>query len=96
MMDRGRPTNRNIRKERNRACSESNNTETVVQDNWKLPQGMPVPEAMRRMSDIDQKDLHKQAYDQAGKFEVMDKRTVGSMSRVSFSHICNSKHHMLI
>jgi hypothetical protein len=82
--DRGRPSQRNIRKERSRTCSETNNPETPpVADNWTLPQGMRVSEAMGHMSDVEQKYLHKQAYDQAGNFEVMNKRNVASMSRVS-------------
>jgi hypothetical protein len=51
---------------------------------------MRVPEASRHMSDADKKLLHKQAYDQAGNFEVLNKRDVASLSRVSFrisSHI---------
>jgi hypothetical protein len=95
LFDRGRPSQRNIRKERSRTCSESNNPETLAQDNWKLPQGMRISEAMRRMSDIDQKDLHKQAYDQAGKFEVMNKRNVATMSRVSSPCPCATKAHIL-
>jgi hypothetical protein len=47
------------------------------------------------MSDIDQKDLHKQAYDQAGKFEVMNKRNVATMSRVSSPCPCATKAHIL-
>lgn len=35
------------------------------------------------MSDTDQQTLHKQAYDQAGNFEVLNKGDVASMSRVS-------------
>jgi hypothetical protein len=95
LFDRGRPSQQNIRKERSRACSESNHPETVAPDNWKLPQGMRVSEAMRRMSDIDQKDLHKQAYDQAGNFEVMNKQNVATMSRVSSSFPCATKAHIL-
>lgn len=42
---------------------------------------MRVPEALRRMSDADKKLLHKQAYDQARSFEVLNKRDVASLSR---------------
>lgn len=42
---------------------------------------MRVAEASRRMSDADKKLLHKQAYDQAGNFEVLNKRDVASLSR---------------
>ena len=42
---------------------------------------MRVPEASRRMSDVDQQSLHKQAYEQAGNFEVLNKGDVASLSR---------------
>lgn len=48
---------------------------------------MPLPEASRRMSDADQQTLHKQAYEQAGNFEVLNKGDVASMSRVSHTSI---------
>jgi hypothetical protein len=35
------------------------------------------------MNDADKQHLHRQAYDQAEKFEVLNKRDVSSMSRVS-------------
>lgn len=44
-------------------------------------------EASRRMSDVDQQSLHKQAYEQAGNFEVLQKGDVASLSRVSSFHI---------
>jgi hypothetical protein len=44
---------------------------------------MRISEASRRMSDADKSLLHKQAYDQAGNFEVLNKRDVASLSRVS-------------
>ncbi|KAH9875162.1 hypothetical protein J1614_004652 [Plenodomus biglobosus] len=81
IMERGRPKRRTSKRERSRTLSEANNTETTVADSWKLPNGMRVPEASRRMSDADQKLLHKQAYDQAGNFEVLNKRDVASLSR---------------
>jgi hypothetical protein len=62
--------------------SEADGSE-VIPDSWKLPEGMRVSEAARRMSDADKKLLHKQAYDQAGNFEVLHKRDVASLSRVS-------------
>jgi hypothetical protein len=77
-MDRGRPKRRNSKK---RTLSEA--PETAAPDSWKLPQGMRVPEASRRMSEPDKQLLHKQAYDQAGNFEVLNKRDVASLSRVS-------------
>ncbi|KAI8934690.1 hypothetical protein NX059_008381 [Plenodomus lindquistii] len=82
IMERGRPKRRNSKKERSRAVSEANNSESsATTDAWKLPNGMRVLEASRRMSDADQKLLHKQAYDQAGNFEVLNKRDVASLSR---------------
>ncbi|KAH9864987.1 hypothetical protein IAQ61_008933 [Plenodomus lingam] len=81
IMERGRPKRRTSKRERSRTLSEANNAETTVADPWKLPNGMRVPEASRRMSDADQKLLHKQAYDQAGNFEVLNKRDVASLSR---------------
>lgn len=80
IMDRGRPQRRNSKRQRSRTLSE-NNTEAPVQDTWQLPNGMRIPEATRRMSDADKKLLHKQAYDQAGNFEVLNKRDVASLSR---------------
>lgn len=83
---------RNSKRERSRTVSETNNIEAVVPDTWKLPHGMRVPEASRRMSDADKKLLHKQAYDQAGNFEVLNKRDVTSLSRVS-SLLGHSRHY---
>lgn len=88
IMDRGRPKRRNSKRQRSRTVSETNEPEPVVVDTWKLPQGMRVPEATRRMSDADKKLLHKQAYDQAGNFEVLNKRDVTSLSRVRVTSIC--------
>jgi len=82
IMERGRPKRRNSKRERSRTVSEADGPEPTP-DPWKLPQGMRVPEASRRMSDGDKKLLHKQAYDQAGNFEVLNKRDVASLSRVS-------------
>ncbi|KAF2847737.1 hypothetical protein T440DRAFT_520637 [Plenodomus tracheiphilus IPT5] len=81
IMERGRPKRRNSKRERSRTVSEANNSDSPVSDSWKLPNGMRVSEASRRMSDADQKLLHKQAYDQAGNFEVLNKRDVASLSR---------------
>jgi hypothetical protein len=81
-MERGRPKRRNSKRERSRTVSEATISEATP-DAWKLPEGMRVPEAARRMSDADKKLLHKQAYDQAGNFEVLNKRDVASLSRVS-------------
>jgi hypothetical protein len=63
--------------------SEAQNVGPTTPDPWQLPQGMRVPEASRRMSDADKSLLHKQAYDQAGNFEVLNRRDVASLSRVS-------------
>jgi hypothetical protein len=83
VMERGRPSRRPSKSTRNRAMSEAiNNPEPTTPDTWRLPQGMRVPEASRRMSDADKSLLHKQAYDQAGNFEVLNKRDVASLSRV--------------
>jgi hypothetical protein len=85
-MDRGRPSRRNSKRQRSRTLSETNNPEAVATpDPWQLPQGMRVPEASRRMSDADKSLLHKQAYDQAGNFEVLNRRDVASLSRVSIT-----------
>ncbi|KAJ4368989.1 hypothetical protein N0V83_006071 [Neocucurbitaria cava] len=81
IMDRGRPTRRNSKRQRSRTVSETNNPENAAPDAWRLPNGMRVPEASRRMSDADKKLLYKQAYDQAGNFEVLNKRDVASLSR---------------
>jgi hypothetical protein len=81
-MERGRPPRRDSKRQRSRTVSETNNPDVAVHDAWQLPHGMRVPEASRRMSDVDQKALHKQAYDQAGKFEVLNRRDVASLSRV--------------
>jgi hypothetical protein len=81
IMERGRPALREIKRSKTRAMSESTGG-SPAPDNWQLPQGMRVPEASRRMSDVDKKLLHKQACDQAGNFEVLNKRDVASMSRV--------------
>ncbi|KAH4106986.1 hypothetical protein HBI82_035270 [Parastagonospora nodorum] len=82
VMDRGRPSRRNSSKrQRDRAMSEAQNAEPPTPDPWQLPHGMRVPEASRRMSDADKSLLHKQAYDQAGNFEVLNKRDVASLSR---------------
>lgn len=37
------------------------------------------------MSNVDQQSLHKQAYEQAGNFEVLNKGDVASLSRVGYS-----------
>jgi hypothetical protein len=63
--------------------SETSNTESPIQDNWKLPKGMRVADATVRMNEIDKEQLHKQALDQADKFEILNKRDVASLSRVS-------------
>ncbi|KAF2114692.1 Up-regulated during septation-domain-containing protein [Lophiotrema nucula] len=81
IMDRGRPTRRSSKRQRSRTESEANNPETPVQDGWKLPKGLRVAEASVRMQEADKELLHKQAQDQAEKFEVLNKRDVASMSR---------------
>jgi hypothetical protein len=82
VMDRGRPVRRTSKRQRSRTCSEANTPDVPV-DNWTLTTGMPVSEASRRMNDADKQQLHRQAYVQAEKFEVLKKRDVSSMSRVS-------------
>jgi hypothetical protein len=82
VMERGRPSRRNSRRQRSRTLSETNNAEAATPDPWQLPQGMRVSEASRRMSDADKSLLHKQAYDQANNFEVLNRRDVSSLSRV--------------
>ncbi|KAH7075566.1 Up-regulated during septation-domain-containing protein [Paraphoma chrysanthemicola] len=81
IMDRGRPARRSSKRQRSRTVSETDNAEGATPDTWQLPHGMRVPEASRRMSDADKKLLHKQAFDQAGNFEVLNKRDVASLSR---------------
>lgn len=44
------------------------------------------------MSDVDQQLLHKQAYEQAGNFEVLNKGDVASMSRVSTASFLPDAH----
>jgi hypothetical protein len=83
ILERGRPQRRESKRERSRTVSQTNDLEAAVADSWKLPQGMRISEASRRMSDADKKLLHKQAHDQAGNFEVLNKRDVASLSRVS-------------
>ncbi|KAF1929231.1 uncharacterized protein M421DRAFT_60902 [Didymella exigua CBS 183.55] len=80
IMDRGRPAQRS-KSSHSRACSESVGPAGQVVDSWTLPRGMRVPEASRRMSDVDQQSLHKQAHEQAGNFEVLNKGDVASLSR---------------
>ncbi|KAF2190791.1 hypothetical protein K469DRAFT_721696 [Zopfia rhizophila CBS 207.26] len=81
IIDRGRPIRRLSKRQRSRTCSEANNPEAPVQGNWKLPKGMRVPDASTRLNEADKEHLHKQAFDQAEKFEVLNKRDVASMSR---------------
>ena len=83
-MDRGRPTRRSSKRQRSRTCSEVNNPDAPVQDSWKLPRGLRVHDAVARMEDDDKDFLHNQAYKQAEKFEVLNKRDVSSMSRVRY------------
>ncbi|KAF2470607.1 uncharacterized protein BDR25DRAFT_303672 [Lindgomyces ingoldianus] len=81
IIDRGRPVRRSSKRQRSRTCSEVNTPETPVQDNWKLPRGMRISDATRQLNDADKEHLHKQAYDQAEKFEVLNKRDVASLAR---------------
>ncbi|KAJ8111156.1 hypothetical protein OPT61_g6178 [Boeremia exigua] len=81
IMDRGRPTQRTNKTSHSRTCSESVGPAAQAADNWTLPRGMRVPEASRRMNSVDQQSLHKQAYEQAGNFEVLNKGDVASLSR---------------
>ncbi|KAF2257970.1 hypothetical protein CC78DRAFT_159147 [Lojkania enalia] len=81
IIDRGRPVRRSSKRQRSRTCSEANNPDTSVQDSWRLPQGLKVREASAQMNKSDKELLHKQASDQAQKFEVLNKRDVASMSR---------------
>ncbi|KAF1999146.1 hypothetical protein P154DRAFT_535797 [Amniculicola lignicola CBS 123094] len=80
IIDRGRPVRRLSKRQRSRTCSEVNAPETPV-DNWQLPTGMRIPDATLHMKQTDKELLHKQAADQAEKFEVLNKRDVASMSR---------------
>lgn len=52
---------------------------------------MRAVDASARLNEADKQQLHKQAFDQAEKFEVLDKRDVAALSRVSLtipSDIC--------
>lgn len=91
-MDRGRPTQRATKTSHSRTCSESVGQ---AADNWTLPRGMRVPEASSRMSNVDQQSLHKQAYEQAGNFEVLNKGDVASLSRVGNSSLIFMKHMLM-
>ena len=84
ILDRGRPIKRSIKRQRSRTCSEVNNTDVVVADSWKLPTGMRATDASLKLDDIEKENLRKQAFDQAEKFEVLNKRDVTSLSRVSY------------
>ncbi|KAF9698307.1 hypothetical protein EKO04_003407 [Ascochyta lentis] len=81
IMDRGRPTQRTTKRSHSRTGSESLGPAGQVADAWTLPRGMRVPEASRRMGVADKEVLHKQAYEQAQNFEVLNKGDVASMSR---------------
>ncbi|KZM21415.1 hypothetical protein ST47_g7412 [Ascochyta rabiei] len=81
IMDRGRPAQRTTKRSHSRTASESLGPAGQGTDKWTLPRGMRVPEASGRMSNADQETLHKQAYEQAGNFEVLNKGDVASMSR---------------
>ncbi|KAF2741055.1 hypothetical protein EJ04DRAFT_112880 [Polyplosphaeria fusca] len=81
ILDRGRPVRRSSKRQRSRTMSETGNVESPVQDGWKLPKGMRVVDASVRMNETDKELLHKQALDQADKFEVLNKRDVASLSR---------------
>ncbi|KAF2256964.1 hypothetical protein BU26DRAFT_536901 [Trematosphaeria pertusa] len=81
VMDRGRPVRRSSKRQRSQTCSEAPSSDALPQDNWRLPRGMPVAEASLRMPEADKEVLHKQAYEQAEKFEVLNKRDVSSLSR---------------
>ncbi|KAF1963113.1 hypothetical protein CC80DRAFT_105774 [Byssothecium circinans] len=83
VMDRGRPVRRSSKRERSRTCSEANDPDAPSQDKWHLPRGMRVADASVRMPEAEQELLHKQASTQATKFEVLNKRDVASLSRVS-------------
>lgn len=83
VMDRGRPVRRGSKRSRSRTTSEATNLDEPAPDNWQLPKGMRVADASRRMQDAEKETLYKQASAQAEKFEVMNKRDVASMSRVS-------------
>jgi hypothetical protein len=81
-MERGRP-NKGTRRQRSRTCSESN-TQEAKPDLWKLPGGQRAIEASVTYHPDEKDDLNKQALEQAEKFEVLHKRDVSSLSRVSF------------
>lgn len=81
ILDRGRPIKKSIKRQRSRTCSEVNNTDVVVADNWKLPTGMRATDASLKLDDIEKENLRRQAFNQAGKFEVLNKRDVASLSR---------------
>jgi len=82
IIDRGRPIRRSSKRQRSRTCSEANNPDSIVPDTWKLPKGIRPVDASVRLNEADKEHLHKQAFDQAEKFEVLTKKDVASMSRV--------------
>ncbi|OCK83222.1 hypothetical protein K432DRAFT_423538 [Lepidopterella palustris CBS 459.81] len=81
VLDRGRPVRRSSKRQRSRTCSEVNKNEAVVPDNWTLPKGMRATDASVHFNDVEKENLRKQAWDQAEKFEVLNKRDVASLSR---------------
>ncbi|KAF2636469.1 hypothetical protein P280DRAFT_483741 [Massarina eburnea CBS 473.64] len=85
VIDRGRPIRRSSKRQRSQNHSETDEDPSSAppkdKDNWRLPRGMRASEASMRMPEEEQEDLYKQASDQAEKFEVLNKRDVGSLSR---------------
>ncbi|KAF2808760.1 uncharacterized protein BDZ99DRAFT_463646 [Mytilinidion resinicola] len=81
ILDRGRPVKRSIKRQRSRTCSEINASDTIAPDTWKLPKGMRAIDASSQMNEAEKEGLRLQAIDQAGQFEVLNKKDVASLSR---------------
>ncbi|KAF2497775.1 hypothetical protein BU16DRAFT_456867 [Lophium mytilinum] len=81
ILDRGRPVKRSSKRQRSRTCSEINTSDTIAPDTWKLPKGMRAVDASSQMNEAEKEGLRLQAIDQAGQFEVLNKKDVASLSR---------------
>lgn len=80
IMDRGRPRKRNEGLKRS-ASKTSKSAERRAFEN--LPKGWKVTDAAQMLEQAERVALHKQAMQQAARFEVMRKEDVDSLSRVS-------------
>lgn len=86
IMDRGRPCKKGLRRQRSQTCSEANKADgskVEKPDNWTLPKGHLAVDASQTYRVEERESLHNQALQQAEKFEVLHKKDVNSLSRVS-------------